>query len=57
MITELAHAFDLTLMRYLPELFCLEVKPNSVYGKTDYISLVVNASILNYFGLKAEGSD
>ena len=52
-ITELAHGFDLTLMRYLPELFCFEVKPNSIYGKTDYISLLVKASILNGY---AEGT-
>jgi len=40
-------------MRYLPELFCFEVKPNSIYGKTDYISLLVKASILNSY---AEGT-
>jgi len=41
------------LMRYLPELFCFEVKPNSIYRKTDYISLLVKASILNGY---AEGT-
>jgi Transposase DDE domain len=51
--TELAHGFDLTLMRHLPELFCSEVKPNSIYGKMDYISLLVKASILNGY---AEGT-
>jgi hypothetical protein len=51
--TELAHGFDLTLMRHLPGLFCSEVKPNSIYGKTDYISLLVKASILNGY---AEGT-
>jgi hypothetical protein len=40
-------------MRYLPELFCFEVKPNSIYGKMDYISLLVKASILNGY---AEGT-
>ena len=34
-------------MKYLPELFCFEVKPHSIYSKMDYISLLVNASILN----------
>lgn len=47
MSNELAHGFDPVLMRYLPELMCFEVKPNSVYPKLDYISLVVKASILN----------
>ena len=40
-------------MRYLPELLCSEVKPNSIYSKTDYISLLVKASILNGY---ADGS-
>ena len=40
-------------MRYLPELLCSEVKPNSIYSKTDYISLLVKASILNGY---AEGT-
>lgn len=40
-------------MRYLPELFCFDVRPNSIYPKTDYISLLVNASILNSY---AEGT-
>ena len=40
-------------MRYLPELFCFEVKPNSIYRKADYISLLVKASILNGY---AEGT-
>ncbi len=35
------------LMRYLPELFGFEVKARSLYQKTDYISLLVDASILN----------
>jgi hypothetical protein len=51
--TELAHGFDPILMRYLPELLCFEVKPNSIYGKMDYISLLVKASILNGY---AEGT-
>jgi hypothetical protein len=51
--TQLAHGFDPILMRYLPELFCFEVKPNSVYPKMDYISLLVKASILNGY---AEGT-
>ncbi len=41
------------MMRYLPELLCFEVKPNSIYLKTDYISLLVKASILNSY---AEGT-
>jgi hypothetical protein len=49
----LAHGFDPILMRYLPELLRFEVKPNSVYPKLDYISLVVKASILNGY---AEGT-
>lgn len=53
MTTELAHGFDTFLMRYLPQLLCSEVKPNSIYGKTDYISLLVKASILNSY---AEGT-
>jgi len=40
-------------MRYLPQLLCFEVKPNSVYPKMDYISLLVKASILNGY---AEGT-
>jgi hypothetical protein len=44
MSNELAHSFDPVLMRYTPVLFCFEVKPNSVYPKTDYISLLVKAS-------------
>jgi len=51
--TELAHGFDTILMRYLPQLLCSEVKPNSIYAKMDYISLVVKASILNGY---AEGT-
>ena len=46
------HGFNLTLMRYLPELFGFEVKPRSRYEKSDYISLLVNASIMNTY---AEG--
>ncbi len=53
MSSELAHGFDPILMRYLPELLCFEVKPNSVYQKMDYISLLVKASILNGY---AEGT-
>jgi hypothetical protein len=53
MTNELAQGFDPILMRYLPELMCFEVKPNSVYPKADYISLVVKASILNGY---AEGT-
>jgi hypothetical protein len=53
MTNELAHGFDPVLMRYLPELMCFEVKPNSVYPKADYISLLVKASILNGY---AEGT-
>ena len=53
MTTQLAHGFDLILMRYLPELFCFEVKPNSIYPKMDYISLLVKASVLNGY---AEGT-
>ncbi len=53
MTTELAHGFDPILMRYLPQLLCFEVKPNSVYPKMDYISLLVKASILNSY---AEGT-
>jgi hypothetical protein len=34
-------------MKYLPELFCSEVKPGSVYLKNDYISLLVKASTPN----------
>lgn len=50
----LARGFDSTLMRYLPRLFCFEVKLNSVYHKQeDYISLLVKASILNSY---AEGT-
>lgn len=37
------------MMRYLPELFGFEVKPRSLYEKTDYISLLVNASIMNAY--------
>jgi hypothetical protein len=46
------HGFNPLLMRYLPELFGFEVKARSLYRKTDYISLLVNASILNTY---AEG--
>ncbi len=46
------HGFNPLLMRYLPELFGFEVKARSLYKKTDYISLLVNASILNTY---AEG--
>ena len=53
MTNELAHGFDPILMRYLPELMRFEVKPNSVYPKRDYISLLVKASILNGY---AEGT-
>jgi len=53
MTNELAHGFDPILMRYLPELLCFEVKPNSIYPKMDYISLLVKASILNGY---AEGT-
>jgi hypothetical protein len=49
----LAHGFDPILMRYLPELMRFEVKPNSVYPKMDYISLLVKASILDGY---AEGT-
>lgn len=49
---QLKHGFNPTLMRYLPELFGFEVKPRSLYKKADYISLLVNASILNTY---AEG--
>lgn len=41
------------MMRYLPELFCFEVKPCPIYPKMDYISLLVKASILNGY---AEGT-
>jgi len=47
MYSELVNGFDLILMRYLPELLGSEVKPNSIYTKMDYISLLVKASILN----------
>jgi hypothetical protein len=46
------HGFNPLLMRYLPELFGFEAKARSLYKKTDYISLLVNASILNTY---AEG--
>ena len=49
---QLKHGFNLTLMRYLPELFAFEVKPRSRYEKADYISLLVNATIMNTY---AEG--
>ncbi len=49
----LARGFDSILMKHLPELFCFEVKLNSVYYKRDYISLLVKASILNSY---AEGT-
>ena len=39
------------MMRYLPQLLCFEVKPISIYQKTDYISLLVKASILNGYAL------
>jgi hypothetical protein len=51
--TILARGFDSILMKHLPELFCFEVKLNSVYYKQDYISLLVKASILNSY---AEGT-
>jgi hypothetical protein len=53
MTTELAHGFDPILMRYLPQSLCFEVKPNSIYPKMDYISLLVKASILDSY---AEGT-
>jgi Transposase DDE domain len=37
----------------MSELLCFEVKPNSIYPKMDYISLLVKASILNGY---AEGT-
>ena len=39
-------------MRYLPQLLCFEVKPSSTYAKGDYMSLLVNSSVLNAY---AEG--
>jgi len=51
-VIQLKHGFNLTLMRYLPELFAFEVKPRSRYEKADYISLLVNATIMNTY---AEG--
>ncbi len=50
---QLKHGFNPTLMRYLPGLFAFEVKPRSQYEKTDYISLLVNATIMNTY---AEGT-
>jgi hypothetical protein len=49
---QLKHGFNPILMRYLPELFAFEVKPRSLYEKVDYISLLVNATIMNTY---AEG--
>jgi hypothetical protein len=45
----LARGFDSMLMKCLPELFCSEVKPSSIYSKRDYISLLVKASTLNSY--------
>ena len=45
----LAHGFDSILMKYLPELLCSEVKPDSIYSKMGYISLLVKASALNSY--------
>jgi hypothetical protein len=45
----LAHGFDSILMKYLPELFCSEVKLNSIYSKMGFISLLVKASTLNSY--------
>lgn len=47
--TVLAHGFDSILMKHLPQLFCFEVKLNSVHAKQDYISLLVKAAILNSY--------
>jgi hypothetical protein len=52
MINKLARGFDAVLMRYLPQLLCFEVKPSSLYRKSDYIRLLVNSSVLNAY---AEG--
>jgi hypothetical protein len=52
MTNKLARGFDTVLMRYLPQLFCFEVKPSSTYRKSDYIRLLVNSSVLNAY---AEG--
>jgi hypothetical protein len=48
----LARGFDTVLMRYLPQLLCFEVKPSSMYTKSDYMRLLVNSSVLNAY---AEG--
>ena len=52
MTNKLARGFDTVLMRYLPQLLCFEVKPSSVYAKSDYMRLLVNSSVLNAY---AEG--
>jgi putative transposase len=52
MTNKLARGFDPVLMRYLPQLLCFEVKPSSMYTKSDYMRLVVNSSVLNAY---AEG--
>ncbi len=48
----LARGFDTVLIRYLPQLLCFEVKPNSLYAKSDYMRLLVNSAVLNAY---AEG--
>jgi len=53
MTNKLARGFDTVLMRYLPQLLCFEVKPSSLYRKSDYIRLLVNSSVLNAY---AEGT-
>jgi len=45
----LTQGFSSLLMKYLPKLFCFEVKPDSLYARTDFISLLVNASMLNCY--------
>lgn len=52
MTNKLARGFDTVLMRYLPQLLCFEVKPSSMYRKSDYMRLLVNSSVLNAY---AEG--
>ena len=52
MTNKLARGFDTVLMRYLSQLLCFEVKPSSLYRKSDYIRLLVNSSVLNTY---AEG--
>jgi hypothetical protein len=49
MTNKLARGFDTVLMRYLPQLLCFEVKPSSLYRKSDYIRLLVNSSVLNAY--------